>query len=267
MSLPMLWIEAPAIVAPGLLGWAQASLVLRGEAAFDATPLPKYQPTLLPPNERRRATSVCRLAFQTAEESIQAYAGNAVQLSAVFATSGGDTEVLNALCTALAQPERMLSPTHFHNSVHNAAAGYWSIATEACGPSNSLSAHDASFSAGLLDAATLCVVEQRPVLLVSYDVQLPEPLHTKRPLLASFSTACVLTPQPTANSLAGLRLSLTASTQDTTMTDAALEALRLGNPAARALPLLHSLACAKAGVIHLPAVSGSALCIESHPCP
>ncbi len=41
-------------------------------------------------------------------------------------------------------------PTQFHNSVHNAVAGYWSIATKSTQPMTCLAAHDHSFAAGLL---------------------------------------------------------------------------------------------------------------------
>lgn len=266
MSRINVWLEAPALVAPGLLGWPQARAVLRGEADYQPVELPKYQPNLLPPNERRRATTVCRLAFQVAEETIQSISGSAAELAAVFASSGGDTEVLNILCNALAQRERAISPTHFHNSVHNAAAGYWSIATHARGASTSLSAHDASFAVGLLEAFALCAVEQRAVLLAAYDIPPTEPLRAKRNLLAPFAAACVLAPARTTASCAQLQLTLMAEQPETTLTSAVLETLRRGNPAARALPLFELLARQQAGCVLLPGVPGTTLQVKVLPC-
>ncbi len=49
-------------------------------------------------------------------------------MPAVFACSGGDTDVINRLCSALMLPGCPVSPQQFVNSVHNAPAGYWSIA-------------------------------------------------------------------------------------------------------------------------------------------
>ena len=48
----------------------------------------------------------------------------------VFTSASGDPETCHALCEALASPERLVSPTRFTNSVHNAPAGYWHIAAQ-----------------------------------------------------------------------------------------------------------------------------------------
>ena len=45
-----------------------------------------------------------------------------------------------------------ISPTRFHNSVHNAAAGYWTIGAGCMQATTALSAYDATFAEGLLEA-------------------------------------------------------------------------------------------------------------------
>lgn len=266
MSRLQVWVESPGIAAPGLVGWAAASSVLRGQAPYQAEDLPRYAPELLPPNERRRATPVCRLAFQVAEQALAGSAIAATELAGVFASSGGDTGVLNKLCQALASEQRPVSPTQFHNSVHNAAAGYWSIATRACGPSTSLSAHDASFAAGLLEAAVLCQVDLQPTLLAAYDVPPEGPLWAKRPIPQPFGCALVLTPQRSDKSLGQLQLALQLKGEASRLTDSALESLRQSNPAARALPLLQALASGTAGTLVLPAVGNNVLSVTLTPC-
>ncbi len=82
----------------------------------------------------------------------------------VFASSDGDGDIVHRLCTALATPAAAVSPTDFHNSVHNAATGYWSIGAHSQAPSTAICAYDGSFSAGLLEAACQIAVEARPVL-------------------------------------------------------------------------------------------------------
>ncbi|MGH8457261.1 MAG: beta-ketoacyl synthase chain length factor [Stenotrophobium sp.] len=245
-----LFVEAVGVAAPGLEGWAQALPVLRGEQAYVPRDLSVYQPNLLPPNERRRATAAVRLAFRVAEDAMSGSTFQPAELAGVFATSEGDTGILHRLCTALAGESRAVSPTDFHNSVHNAAAGYWSIAVGAKLPSVSLSAWDASFAAGLLEAMTLAHGDGCKVLMAAYDIRPPDPLHATRPLQHAVGAALVLTPERTAASLASLVVS---STQDaeTAMTDAVLESLRRGNPAARALPLLQLLARKAAGRVVL----------------
>ena len=66
-------------------------------------------------------------------------------------SSDGDGEIVHRLCTALASPAAEVSPTDFHNSVHNAATGYWSIGAHSSAPSTALCAYDGSFAAGLLE--------------------------------------------------------------------------------------------------------------------
>jgi hypothetical protein len=108
----------------------------------------------------------------------------------------------------LASDDRHISPTRFHNSVHNAPAGYWGIASGAMTPATVLCAHDASFGAGLLEAMTQVAVEGIGTLLITYDMPYPEPLHAKRPLPSAFGIALALMPSRSAHSLARLELEL-----------------------------------------------------------
>ena len=89
--------------------------------------------------------------------------------------------------------ERLISPTRFHNSVHNAAAGYWSIAYGCTEASTSLCAGDASFGAGLLEALAQLAAVAPAVLLLAYDADYPPPLHAKRPIADAFGVALLLT--------------------------------------------------------------------------
>ena len=73
----------------------------------------------------------------------------AASLATVFASSDADLAIIHRICLALTATPRLISPTDFHNSVHNAAAGYWSIAAGARAASTTISAHDGSFAAGL----------------------------------------------------------------------------------------------------------------------
>jgi hypothetical protein len=245
-----LFVEALGVAAPGLAGWKQARAVLRSEQDYVANDLEVYQPNLLPPNERRRATATVRLAFRVAEEAVSSSAFQAHELASVFASSEADTIILHRICSALADDARAVSPTDFHNSVHNAAAGYWSIAAGAKLPSVTLSAFDATFVAGLLEAFSLAHGDGCKVLVAAYDIRPPEPLFGGRPLQCSAGVALILTPERSERSRAMLELT-TSVLPETTLEDAALEALRLSNPACRALPLLRLLALEQAGEICL----------------
>ena len=255
------YVRSIGFAAPGMADWRTARAVLRGEAPLDSTPLVPHAPALLPVNERRRATPAVRLAFQAAEDAIQNAATAAAGYATVFASSDADLAIIHRICSALANTPRLISPTDFHNSVHNAAAGYWHIAAGSHAASSTLSAYDGSFAAGLLEAFLQVRVDARDTMLVAFDLPAPEPLHSKRPMAHPCSVALVLTRDREADSIAALSCALTLDPEES-LADVALESLRLGNPAARSLPLLRRLARGESGRIVLPAANGKNLAVE-----
>src|SRR6185295_9338734 len=179
-----LYVNGIGTLGPGLADWAGSRAVLAGKSpSYDAVPT-EPSASLLPPNERRRSSESVRWALHVAQEAMQQAEADAREVATVFASSDGETGVLDRLCTALATPQRAISPTLFHHSVHNAAAGYWSIATRSQQSSTALCCYDASFCAGLLEAAAFASVEKKFVLLVAYDLPPPRPLHAALPLSA-----------------------------------------------------------------------------------
>ncbi len=252
--------------AIGLAGWPASAAVLQGQAAYEPTPLEKYKPELLPANERRRATELVRMAFRVGEELMSATTIPMADCASVFASSGGDYPIIDQICRSLCESERLVSPTQFHNSVHNSAAGYWSIATGSRQPSTSLSAYDDSFAVGLLEAMCLCQQEQLPTLLVVYDIQPPYPLSGKRLIPAEFGVALLLTPTASEHSLAHLQLIPNNALAADTPAQPALEALRLANPAARSLPLLELIAQGRAGSLAFACTNQLSLELQVQPC-
>ncbi|HQA26294.1 MAG TPA: beta-ketoacyl synthase chain length factor [Candidatus Competibacteraceae bacterium] len=246
-----LFVEGVSILAPGLIGWNASRAVLTGERPYHAAALPPLTANLLPANERRRVTALVKLALHLAQEAVAMADCDPRTVCTVFASSGGDSEVLDQICAALTLPDRPVSPTYFHQSVHNTPAGYWAIATGCARASTSLSAYDGSVAAGLLEAAALALTEATPVLLVACDLPPPFPLLEHRPLTAPFGMALLLNPTATAPRLATLQVRPVGHRAPTTLADPDLEALRRGNPAARALPLLQTIACATSGRIIL----------------
>jgi hypothetical protein len=235
------WICGVGLTGPGLPDWPQAARVLAGSAAWQPqlTVLPPLE--CLPAAERRRTGATVRLALRVGLEAAAHGGAAAATLATVFASSGGDGQNCHEICQVLASADRQLSPTRFHNSVHNAASGYWGIATGATAAANALCAFDGSFAAGLLEALTQVVIEETAVLLVAYDVGCPEPLRRVRPIEDAFGLALLLAPAPRPASLARVTASLSDARAER-LADAQLEALRTGVPAARALPLLRRLA-------------------------
>ena len=244
------WIEGIGFLAPGLPDWPSARAVLRGETPLTAAPSILPVPSILPPPERRRASRVVKLTLAIGLEAVADAGADVSTLATVFTASGADGHNCHALCEQLASDDRQISPTRFHNSVHNAAAGYWGIATKSMAPCQVICAYDASFGAGLLDALGQVVVDQQPTLLISYDSEYPEPLHNKRDTPDCAGLALLLTPEKTARSQARITVSPSNAAADT-LGDAALESLRLAIPALRSLPLLQKLARGEAGPVCL----------------
>lgn len=257
-------VEAVGFAAPGLPDWTRARDVLAAAGPWQPATEPAYQPNLLPPNERRRATASVRQAFRAAEDAMRESALAFAELPSVFCSSDADLGVLDRMCAALAREPRLVSPTDFHNSVHNAASGYWSIAIRSRASTTTIAAYDGSFAAGLLEAAALLDAAQPAVLLVAYDVPAPEPLAAKRKLACAGSVALVLTHAPRERSLASLTLAAAAGPETQART-AVLEPLRAGNAALRAIPLLEHLARGVPGRVVLPGAGDTHLAVQVEP--
>ncbi len=255
------YLQGIGIAAPGLFGWPAARRVLLGETAWQDEALAKLVPQLLPPNERRRTTALIKLALQVAEEAVTMAGTEAAQANTVFASSDGDFYIVDRLCDALLQEGKPVSPTLFHNSVHNAPAGYWAIATASQNPSTSISAADATFSAGLLESVSQLATNGSNVLLVAYDHPAPFPLDEKRHFVAPFGVALLLAARADDSTLAEMELHLPVENDQilSRCSDGSMEALRQGNPAAASLPLLEAVARRQNCSIGLPYVAGNLL--------
>lgn len=259
------WIDGIGLIAPGLPDWATARAVLRGEAPYAAAASLLPAPALLPPAERRRASRVVKLALALGQAAATHAAVDPATLATVFSASGADGHNCHALCEQLATDDRQISPTRFHNSVHNAAAGYWGIATGAMAPCQVICGFDASFGAGLLDALAQVAIDRRPVLLIAYDSEYPEPLHAKRDTPDCGGVALLLTPERSAGTLASIDVAPTRNAADP-LDAPELEALRLAIPALRALPLLTLLARGQTGTATLDYLPPTQLTVGVTPC-
>jgi hypothetical protein len=253
------FIASVGLRGPGLAGWAQGAAVLRGEVARPETPTEVPMTTLLAPNERRRAGLVTRLALAVAEEAMTAAGLPLNAARGVFGSANGDAPVVLNLLEALAEPGRPLSPTQFHNSVHNAVAGYWSIAAGSGQPVTCLGGYDATFGVALLKAVCEVAAERVPVLLCLYDAPLPWPLAAPVADAESFAAAFVLLPERPAHCLGAVTLGYAADAAgfaDAAPRGAGLAAMARANPAALSLRLLEALATGQPDHFALPMLDG-----------
>lgn len=187
-------IEGVAFWASRLPGWDIARAVIRGEQEPLEAPSARPSPTLLAPTERRRAPDTVAVALEVAARACEAAGRKPSDLPSVFASTHGDLAISDYMCSTLATTPALISPIKFHNSVHNAAAGYWSIGTGSLAPYTAISAYQYTFGTGLLEAATQVACEQRPLLYVAFDIEAKGALSTMAPSRGLLGAALVLAP-------------------------------------------------------------------------
>ncbi|MGH8159637.1 MAG: beta-ketoacyl synthase chain length factor [Rhodanobacter sp.] len=238
MNTLRVYIEGVGLWSPQLANFAALKSLLAG--TVPEPPPGRPAATTLPPNERRRAPESVLLAVEVADQAIAMSGRAASELACVFASAHGDQPITDYMCATLAQVPAELSPIRFHNSVHNASVGYWTIATGCHTPSTAVAAQRASFGAGLLEAVCQVLAGQQPVLLVCSDTAGSGPLQEVTGCAQPFGCALVLAAQASASTLARLELTLT-STRPVTLLAEPLAGWRATNASAAALPLLAGL--------------------------
>ena len=114
-------VRGVGLLGPGLSDWAQARQVLGTDGSWLSAPTLVPAPQRLPANERRRAGTVVKASIVVADQALtdaKQGAGadfDAATIATVFSSSTSDPHNCHALCEALAQPERVVSPTRFTN--------------------------------------------------------------------------------------------------------------------------------------------------------
>jgi hypothetical protein len=203
-------IEAVGVLAPGMADWDGARSVLDGSEPYAAAELAPCAPASLSAVERRRSSPTVRLAMAAAEQALGRTALAPQDMALVFASPEAAGVITHQLCEVLAG-SREVSPTQFHNSVHNAPSGYYSIAMKAKLGATSVCRGPWTFAAGLLGAAVQALCDDVPVLYVCYDSPLPAPLSEAMPVVEATAIALVIAPQPDAATLASWEIAIAPS--------------------------------------------------------
>lgn len=243
--------------SPRLPGWDHACEVATGRASALETPQPRVSPAMLAPTERRRAPDTVALALEVASRACEAAGVDPKSIPSVFASTYGDLPINDYMCSTLATTPLLCSPTKFHNSVHNAAAGYWTIGTGSMQPSTALLAGEATFGVGLLESVVQAIADETPVLFVAYDVAPRGPLAEMVPSEGMLAVALVLDPTSTHGPLLRCRVDREPPTQvviPRSWQDALPE-----NAMKRGLPLFSALATGSPSEFGWPIGSGCRL--------
>lgn len=243
-------LYAVGVLAPGIGSLSELLACCRRAPEHAPTPTPATAtaglelppPKALPANERRRASQVVRLTLACAEQALQTSPFPVDSLRMVFASDEGTGEVCQQMLEALATT-RMVSPLLFHNSVHNAPSGYFSIGYQNRQPATSVSLGHESFASGLLCAASEACTGGQPVLFLAYDAPMPEPMRSLLPVEHATATAWIIAsggePASGQAALASFELSLhSAATRTHQALPAWLPAAWAANSSAQGLVAL-----------------------------
>ncbi|MEB8432437.1 beta-ketoacyl synthase chain length factor [Cocleimonas sp. KMM 6892] len=255
-------------------GWGQnytnwqelSELLTTGATAENTASSPK--PEIIPANERRRAPLPVKLAVESSWQATQSADLDPKDLACVFVSGLGDTQLTDYMCKVLATENMQLSPTKFHNSVHNAAAGYWTISTGCMKAANSVAGFNESVSLAILEAVTQCVQEQAPVQITFYDAPSSEIL---KPLLKndqSFSASLIIEPVLESNQTDSNLLEMQVVSQATEWPELDLEThldtSYKQNPSARILAVLNMLTKDSTDTVLLPLSAETSLQLTLH---
>ncbi|KAA9131402.1 beta-ketoacyl synthase chain length factor [Marinihelvus fidelis] len=217
------------------------AIIDSGEPAVGSDEAAATRPaaTVIPPRERRRAPLSVKLAVEAAGQACTAAEVEPAEAACVFVSALGDLDITDYMCRTLASDTPQLSPTKFHNSVHNAPVGYWSISTGNHHAGNAVAAGpDYSLAASLMEAFIQCEVEQRPVLWVTQDIAAPAAYQPLWPVDHACAFALLLLP---CADEAATRLERTGQPAEwPPLEHPTLTGLYNDNPSARVLALLQA---------------------------
>lgn len=159
------------------------------EAGFDGP-----RAAAIPARERRRAGLAINLCVEVAHQACEVAGIDKSSVPSVFASAMGDTAITDYMCRKLAGADKLLSPTQFHNSVHNAPACYWAISAANRAPNTFIGGFLESFGAAFFEASSQAIGHGGPVLLVGYDVATAPPLDDVAAIAETLAVALVVTP-------------------------------------------------------------------------
>jgi hypothetical protein len=243
-----LYLKAVSLIAPGIADWNEAKQIFTQKKPYSAVKVDKKLSTMLPPNENRRCSRTTQLALSSIQQLLSqpVFKQDPIDsqtLCYVFSSCNGDLNVFHHISTALSQEGRPVSPIKFHNSVHNAPAGYAAIVLKSNAPSTSISAYKDSFSNGLLEAAVQSSTSKQACLFTAYDELPPEPLLSLFPIEDDFACSLFLAPElSTPGAICRMDISITHDQPLTMMENEQFEHLRNVNPQAKIVPLLYAIA-------------------------
>jgi len=262
---------------PGFSNWSEFTDLIDHAAEKNISELmvSSPKPEVIPANERRRSPLPVRAAVEVSWQALQQSGLNSSDVACVFGSGLGDTDITDYMCRVLITDEKQLSPTKFHNSVHNAAAGYWTISTGCMKSANSIAAYHDTVGTCLLEAMIQANQYQEAVLVSLFDTAVQETYKQIFPCDYSFAAALLVVPESYSYNkgkshhkiLANISMSMEAGKTENGKFELPelFNSLYQQNPVAKVLPLLTALAKHKNAELQFSLGKKSKLAISFQP--
>lgn len=151
----------------GLAGW------VRGEPSLDHV-TPKAE--IVPKRQRRRASSLSKAVADAYADALGESKFDAASVASVFGSAIGEASTMVGLLDQMWSDAAMLSPMRFATSVHNAASGMLSIATDNRGITTAMGADYDTPAMALLEGIGLVLARGESVIVCCGDEAPPEDL-------------------------------------------------------------------------------------------
>ena len=219
----------------------------------DDRPVPAA--SLLSPSLRRRTSGLTRACAEVIGGLDQRRSVALDRVAMVFGSAYGEIQTTMALLDLIA--EEASSPTKFHGSVHNTAAGYVSISCGNRGFSTAIAAGGSTVAAAFLEGLGLLATRAPEVVLVLADESIPPPL-TPTPSWRGLAVAFHLTLEPTSDRAGKIDL----LHMDSPASIPSIAQAWAENPCAPAMALAQKWEAGCPGTVPLELGSSTGWCIE-----
>lgn len=218
----------------------------RGLAAHDPS---EPTGTLVKPRDRRRMSLLSKALADSYAEALAEAAFDARNVASVFGSALGEAATMIGLLEQMWSEGGALSPMRFVSSVHNAAAGVVSIATENRGFTTSLGADFDTPAMALAEGFGLVLAHDEPVIVCCGDEVVPRDLVPEELRWELLAAAVALAPVRSAP--AGTPRVSTISREAPTLAPSPLPTPIARNPSVGLLDLVDAIGKGAAGVLRL----------------
>jgi hypothetical protein len=215
--------------------------------------------SLVKPRDRRRMSALSKALADAYGEALAGSGFAPGHVASVFGSALGEAATMIGLLDQMWSESGALSPMRFVSSVHNAAAGVVSIATENQGFTTSLGADFDTPAMALVEGMGAVLARGEPVIVCCGDEPVPGEIVPEELRWALLAAAVALAPVDAAPP-GSVRIAL--SREAPTLAPCEAPTLLARNPNVGLLDLIDAIRCGRHGVLRLDRGRGQGFAVE-----